>query len=263
MRSRETTLKTVTESETENTCKNHVKTVMLGVHSLHTDKNCLYTNVQFKEINCRFLIDTGSPVSIISYVDFLNLDLEETSLQSMDTNLISVDGNNLDVKGQITLEFNIGSCKFEQDFVVSDLAHLSGILGMDFLEKYNGEIQIYKQTLKTNQGKVELLKQRTYNCAHVRVKTQVIIPAESEKFIECKTDKDLAENIGIVESNKQIANKGLFIAKSLVKTNKDTIVLSVLNLSKKDVSLKPESMVGTVSAVVTVVNENETDLSIK
>ena len=85
VRSRETTLNTVTETVD----KNQLSTVVLGVHSMHTDRNCLYTKVQFKEKGFRFLVDTGSPVSIISYVDFQNLDIEGTSLQSIDTNLIS------------------------------------------------------------------------------------------------------------------------------------------------------------------------------
>lgn len=231
--------------------------ITLGIHSVHNDRNCLYAEAQVKEQFCRMLIDTGSPVSIIAYADFLKLGLEEMSLQKIETSLTTVDGNKLDVKGYVTLEFRMNSLKFEQGFVVAALDNLSGILGMDFLERYEGDIQINRQMLKTSQGKVNLFKHKTYSCARIRLQNKVVVPANSETFLECRTDRCFSDPIGIVEPIKSLSSRGAIVAKSLVQPTNDKIILSVLNLGKKDLSLEQDSVIGTVSAVVKVVKEDD------
>ena len=133
--------------------------VRLGLPNVRLDMGCLYAEVQVHNVTCRMLIDTGSPVSVLSYTEFVKLGLGEESLQIFETNLTTADGNQLEVKGCIPLVFKMGSKIFEQTFVVSRVEKLSGILGMDFLAGYQSSIQLEKEILVTNQGNVQLSRQ--------------------------------------------------------------------------------------------------------
>ena len=156
-----------------------ITTESLGVPlaSVSPSSGCLYAEVEFSGQFCRLLVDSGSPVSILSLKEFHRLGLSVTSLHKAGTSLTGADGKGLEVKGEITLSFEIGSLTFEQSFVVASLDSLPGILGWNFLDKYRCEIHICGQTLKTSLGEIDLSKQMSISCSRVG---NIVVPVHSE-----------------------------------------------------------------------------------
>ena len=224
------------------------------LHNVQTDKDCLFADVQIQDGKVNLLVDTGSSVSLLSYETFCKLGLSEGSLTKFENELFAADGKSLDIKGCATLEFVCCSFRFEQNFVVASLDYLSGILGMDFLQKYKADLQISRQTLKTSQGKIRVSKQKVYNCARIRTCEKTVVPPNSEVFVECQSDRQLSDSVGLVEPAKYLKSKGVLVAKSLVNPNNDKVVLSVLNLSKKPVKLEPEAIIGKINTVDGIVS---------
>ncbi|XP_021375759.1 uncharacterized protein LOC110464694 [Mizuhopecten yessoensis] len=149
--------KTQGKTEKQETVSSQVRQTL---HDVYSDMGCLYTDVQVHNVTCMMLIDTGSPVSVLSYAEFSKLGLDELSLQRFETNITTADGNQVEVKGCIPLVFEMGSNTFEQIFVVATVDNLSGMLGMDFLVKYNSTILLEKGILETCQGNFHLSQQR-------------------------------------------------------------------------------------------------------
>ncbi len=81
------------------------------------------------------------------------------------------------------------------------------------------------------------------------------IPAQSETFLRCWSGKFLSETNGVIEAESTCRKQGLLVARSLVKSNNGNLVVSVLNLSHHAITLAPDSVVGTISAVDSVVGE--------
>lgn len=89
---------------------------------------------------------------------------------------------------------------------------------MDFLSHNDGRINIRKQCLRTNKGKLKLLKQNSEICACIQIAETTIIHPNSETFIKCKIEQSYIRNelISIAEPTKCLTNKGCFIARTLV-----------------------------------------------
>ena len=122
--------------------------------------SCLYIVSEMFDTNVKLLVDTGSPYSILSQKHFEKLQQEhDIKLYSHPIKLTAAGGSKLDISGKVTINFRTMGITYEQDFIVARIQGIVGILGMDFLTKYDGSIKVRKQTLKTSKGKLKLNKQ--------------------------------------------------------------------------------------------------------
>ncbi len=188
------------------------------LRSLPTSK-CLYVDVHVGSGISQMLIDTGSPVSILSQSDASRLGLLEVPLEETDRDFFTANGAPIVVHGCSTHEIMIGCSAFEQMFVIAELDTMNSILGMDFLERYDGVVYVKKRLLCTSKGKFSLNKEKTSHCARIRVSEKIVVPEFSERIIECKLDTPVSHGLGVVEPNTYWRQKGLFVARSLVQAN--------------------------------------------
>lgn len=150
--------------------------------------SCLYVNAEINSNPCKLLVDTGSPVCVISTDIFASLKVDQTELQSTNAILQTADGTQLCVKGKIKAKIKMGKAKFEQEVIVANIDELAGILGMDFLEKHDVELKIGKKVLKIKGQNIQLEKTKSNKCARVKVTNDIIIPAQSEILIESEIE---------------------------------------------------------------------------
>ncbi len=86
----------------------------------------------------KFLLDTGSSVSIISKnaIPFLKIDPFINDIK-----LKEVTGHTIDVAGTVTLEFEANGILFEYDMLVVENfragQNINGIIGIDFVKYFN------------------------------------------------------------------------------------------------------------------------------
>lgn len=170
----------------------------------------MYLRVNITNNPVNMLIDTGSPFSIITkeLAEILGVEIQHTHVD-----LSSPDGREITVYGKADVDLDILGQKIGQEFLVANLDRVN-LLGIDFLEKMNAEININKQTLKTSFGRFKLFRNKTTSCARIQVSKTISIPPKSEYIFQTWVDKPF-QGVGLVEPTKHLLSKGLHVARSL------------------------------------------------
>ena len=217
-------------------------------------ENCTVDSEMF-DTNVKLLVDTGSPYSILSQKHFEKLQQEhDIKLYSHTIKLTAADGSKLDISGIVTINFRTMGITYEQDFIVARIQGIVGILGMDFLTKYDGSIKVRKQTLKTSKGKLKLNKQPSTACARILVEKEIVIPANTEQIILAKIDQPCLrkEHICSTEPVKYLTNKGCFLARTIINLDSENALVSAVNLSEQAIKINQHSVLGKLEEVDTI-----------
>ena len=84
-----------------------------------------------------FLVDSGSAATVLRAVTFETAERDTRAvLRESKLNLCTASGQNLDIRGETTLELGIGDQIFPHSVVVGDIGNSAGILGTDFIQKH-------------------------------------------------------------------------------------------------------------------------------
>ena len=138
--------------------------------------SCLYLQAEIFKSDYKLLIDTGSPYSILSFKCFEKLQkTHEATLIKDPINLTAADGSKLEIQGKTMIEFRCQGQTYQQHFIVARIQGIVGILGMDFLTTYDGNIKIKQHLLKTSKGKLKLHEQNANTCARILVQDNILI----------------------------------------------------------------------------------------
>jgi hypothetical protein len=111
--------------------------------------SCYYVKTAIGQIKGGMLIDSGSPVSIISTKCYYRLE-NKPRLELVKMPMSTANGVRLKIAGKCMINFEI----FCFEFIVADIEETIGILGIDFFENYNVSLKVHERLLKTSMGKV-------------------------------------------------------------------------------------------------------------
>lgn len=129
---------------------------------------------------------------------FGNRDLED-----LQTTLTTADGDLLSVKAKTDVDLCINEIEFSTTVVVAQLGDLSGILGLDFLSKYEAIMDMNAGRLHSPFfGDIGLVKEDKLHstCARIHMTETVIIPAKCEMFVKGNTDCEFPHGVeGLLE----------------------------------------------------------------
>ena len=119
---------------------------------------CITAFVRNKTVQC--MIDTGATVSLFKKTVWCQLEGEHgCSLSPWDGHkLVGVEGSPVSVCGVTTLHLDIAGTTFVSDFVVVDALGVDCIIGLDFLRKCEGVIDLPKNILQFRNVTVPLEK---------------------------------------------------------------------------------------------------------
>ena len=172
------------------------------------------------------------------------------------TRLRAADGSIIETNGRLFIPLTIEGRLFNQEFIFAKIQGIDGIMGMDFLYKVDGTINIKKQILRTKKGKISLFKQNSNTCARIQIAETSVFPPNSELFIKGKIEQPCMKNeaISIAEQTQFLAKRGCFIAQTLVNPKDGEIVMSVINLSDEAVKVNQNSVIGSLQEVEQVYN---------
>ena len=217
--------------------------------------SCLYLHADLLSTNSKLLLDTGSPYSILSTKMYLKLQsvvcLNRTN---NDVKLKAADGSYIETCGKTDITFESDGHKFHQEFIIANIQGIDGIVGIDFLTVYDGQIKIKKQILKTSLGKIKIYKQNTHTCARIQAVDTVLIKPNAETFLKATIEQPCIKNesLSVVEPSKYLLHKGCLIAKTLVNPNDEEVIMSVLNLSDQSVKVNQNAFIGSLEKVDSV-----------
>ena len=96
----------------------------------------LHAPVLINNIKLEMIIDTGSPVTLITENIITSLRVVLSDLSTVESTLSAADGNKMSIKVQIKVNIKIGKAEYKQDAIATKLRKLKGIAGMDFLQNH-------------------------------------------------------------------------------------------------------------------------------
>ena len=98
-----------------------------------------------------FLVDTGSAVTILddNVFDMLSGIIKPKQLKSVNKTLLCAKGESIPILGMSNFSFKLcdSDTIFEQEMIVGKLEGDISILGIDFLKKYAGIVDLRDETL--------------------------------------------------------------------------------------------------------------------
>jgi hypothetical protein len=95
-----------------------------------------------------FLIDTGSCASIL-------VQAPHNEITPCEFNVVSAEGQSMNVMGCAEVKFQITKHTATHNFIIAPDT-MDNILGLDFLRKWNGKVDIVSKLLETSLGKLNL-----------------------------------------------------------------------------------------------------------
>jgi len=132
-----------------------------------------------------FLVDSGSAATVLSAAAFETAERDTRAvLRESKLNLCTASGQNLDIRGETTLELGIGDQTFRHSVVVGDIGNSAGILGTDFMQKYGCLLDLAQGTMQIGTQVVQLKREAVNTCARVQVCDTVIVPPRCEAFVK-------------------------------------------------------------------------------
>ena len=93
----------------------------------------MFADITVHNRKSRFLIDTGSSVSILAKCIFTEIGGETSQLQKVEQTLSTADGTPMSVLGSAVYEIDISGYETQLTFVIADISGVDEIIGMDFL----------------------------------------------------------------------------------------------------------------------------------
>ena len=194
----------------------------------------LYLDVTVENLTLSSLIDTGSTVSIIhtKKFDLLPMSIRETVSPTRCV-LRMADGGPVGCKGTTFLPLCIGSKVYHQQVLIADI-EAPFVLGYDFLYDKQCSLDISKGQLlfpdQTIDCKLESEMPRVFKIA---LGETVEIPANSEMIASGIFSENTPHfsTAMVEEYTNKLAEKGIFVAKSVIDTYNQVIPLRLLNLN--------------------------------
>ncbi|KAL5004187.1 hypothetical protein ScPMuIL_017643, partial [Solemya velum] len=197
----------------------------------------------------RFLVDTGSDVTVISVQEFETIFNHNTiTLSKEDTSFKTANGEYLQIAGTCEIDLRIGSCVYPHKVLVANIAE-KAILGNDFLRQNRVVIDLSRNKLKIGTNTVQLYcDEGSFQCCKVTAARNFIIPPESEVVVEGlmhKRGSPFCE--GVVESVSQLRQNHpqLMVAKTLVDCELSRKVpVRLLNVTSEPAIVQEGSRIG-------------------
>mgnify|MGYP000034807019 CR=1 FL=1 len=206
-------------------------------------------------MKCRFLVDSGSTDTLISGKVFHQIAKEQRPvLQPEGSKIRQVDGSPLAAMGTAWVDIQLGRTAYPVRAIFADVKY-DGILGMDFLLPTGGTLDFQSLELRLNGERMKCTSGAGEPfIGRVMVAETTEIPAGHEAVVP-GTVPSITEALGQpaliepVEGGGELAQRGLLLARSLVKPQAETLALRILNPNEESRVVRRGTTVGTIATV--------------
>ena len=215
----------------------HNDKTTVGTRSLAAGIDGLYVKGLVENAEVTFLVDTGANITIIRPDVYYRIDeITRVPLERKKIEMVMADGKPLSFQGQARFKVNIGNeddTEVLHEVWVADI-ELEGILGYDFLRKYNCNLECGKGEMKFKDADaVECsIKNSQPTCCRVVADTTVCIPPRGEVILPGRVVDGYDLGIAVMKpTTKFIQQHDMMVARVLVDTREGQVPVRLLNLS--------------------------------
>ena len=225
----------------------------------------IFVKAQICGMKLKLLVDTGATLTIISdslYKMMENSSGQLSQLKRVQREIISATDEPLLVLGKTDMSIQIGDHVYTQELAIAKLS-MDGVLGLDFLNKYNCVVDIVKRTLTIGKEEVPLISEGFIGCYRVSVSETCSIPSRSEIIVYGKVhipDQEIMQKgLSLIEPEEAFtkSDRGL-VARTLVDNN-DRVPLRIMNTLSEVKVIHTGTIVASLSPVEKIVQSEEQD----
>ena len=212
----------------------------------------------FEKRPINFLVDTGASVTLIDVRLWRKLIVPRTgcNLDKVADEFVLADGSPLKVEGQLEIQLWWGRRSFKHDVVIADLGQEHAILGLDFLERYEAQLDLRTGTATLGPTVITLRKQgQEMGCSKISALKNCVIQPQTSQVIEISVDEDMQackeirqDGYGVIEMSTGLEEMGLYIASQMVSTE-NVIRVTAINALDHEIKVKKGSVMGKISPV--------------
>ena len=215
---------------------------------------------------CNAILDSGAGVSIIDAETLDRLNVGKKTVEASRKSLYDASGAKMNISGTITLKVFLPTINKSTEqifFVLNESANNKILLGTDFMRKF-GSVTFDFSKNKVQLGNKWILGKSFSDKKDVRLSSELLVPARSEKIFEIKTDEKFAFLPMEFEPRKIPGASGLYMSRARVNPNTlGYINVSILNVSEKDITIARRTRVGKIikpNEIIGTVNEVKNDI---
>ena len=193
-----------------------------------------YVNGQIDTCRGKFLIDTGSSISVVAtkVLETLN---QKTDIEPTERQVCTAYGGFLNIKGTCSLTIRLDHLTFQQEFIIADIEECLGILGINFLDKFGADIKIKKSILEIQQENVKLHKHCAQVCNKLQLYENATIPAQSETLVKAYMSDSCLTQFSAREPSNSYVYRVLPPTTTLLESTHNQMTMSVLNESNANI----------------------------
>ena len=212
-----------------------------------------------EDVEITFLIDTGANITIIRPEVYYRIqECERPQLRDKKIAMVMADGKPLSSKGQGYFKISIGSdgdcTEVQHEVWVADI-EIEGILGYDFLRKYDCTLEVGKGEMKFQEKSAK----SQASCCRVIADMTVSIPPRTEILLPGRIVNGIGE--AMMEPTARFAQQhnDMMVAKVLVDTRNEQVPVRILNLSDQPARLYKGTNIATCEPVDEVIIEDKNE----
>ena len=211
-------------------------------------------NGELNGVSLSLLLDTGSPVTLIS--DDIWENIVEKSGGSLSPwrgqQFVGVSGTPLAIKGCCQASLTLGNCKepFPQQVVVVESLLSKGILGLDFLEGQDCRVDLAQRCLEVRSQNlaIPLMSNNVNHCpVGVKLLATAVLPPCSELEVLAGTKESVEDGSTWLLEEKSGKQNPVLVARAVVSPRNDQMVIRLLNPRPEAVTVYANSTVAELS----------------
>lgn len=210
--------------------KTHIKSFAISALNDVPPENLLHCTFFIKETPVTLLIDTGAGISVIRDDKIGSIALDKSNIVSIvgisstQTSTITSGTANISLDDLPEFKFHVANLNIKAD----------GILGNDFMTKFNCNIFIQSKTMRIGSKSYKLHYMGEYP-ENNTITDKRIISSRTETVITCNTN---SINSGTAIVEKQTISNGVIIPHAIVNVRNNTFSITCINTNNSDKVIK-------------------------